>query len=409
MSVDVAKLIKKLEQEKVAGIILDLRRNPGGSLEEAIRFSGLFVKGGPIVLARSPEGRVSVDTDDDPGALYDGPLVVLVNRYSASASEIAAAALQDYGRALVVGDTSTFGKGTVQNLDQLLPFARPATESPTNDPGTVKITIRKFYRITGASTQFKGVVPDIILPDTLSYRTDANSERTLENALPFDTLSRDEIQQVNYTKLNLVQPHLALLHERSDARVATNQDFIYIRQDIAELKKLQGDKPIDEVHNRLPDTGRTQSVEPGGVATLNEREALQEREKIAAQNRARDEERAARTAPDETIYELTVENADDPGLPPPLEVTNTLAATGLPATGHNQVAPAVTSGPDSKFTNSFETNAATLATNSLSSAAAKKKPVPAIDPMLDETENILEDYISMLSKSNMLIASHPDL
>ncbi len=373
ISVDVANLIKKLEQEKVAGIILDMRRNPGGSLEEAVKFTGLFIQNGPVVLARDSEGRISEDSDTDPGALYDGPLMVLVNRYSASASEIAAAALQDYGRALIVGDTSTFGKGTVQNLDPLYPFVRPATASATNDPGTVKITIRKFYRVTGASTQFKGVVPDIILPDTLSYRTDAASERTLANALPFDTLSRDEIQHVNYTKLNLVQPCLALLRERSDARVATNQDFIYIRQDIAELKKLQGDKPMPDLP---PDAGGAQTLEADDVATLNEHEALKEREKFAAQNKAREAERAARKAADEKIYELTVENCDQPGLPPFLGETNEVA----------------TAGP----------------TNAVAAATAGKSPPPT-DPMLDETENILEDYISMLSKSNMLIANHPDL
>ena len=127
-SVDVAKLIKKLEQEKAAGIILDLRGNPGGSLEEAVKLTGLFIKDGPVVLARSPDGSVNVDSDNDPSVLYSGPLIVLVNRLSASASEIAAAALQDYGRALVVGDISTFGKGTVQIR---IPCARSGR--PTRD------------------------------------------------------------------------------------------------------------------------------------------------------------------------------------------------------------------------------------------------------------------------------------
>src|SRR5450432_1383160 len=150
---DVTKLIKKLKQEKVDGIVLDLRSNPGGSLEEAVKFTGLFIKGGPVVLARSPDGNVAVDTDTDSSVLYDGPLIVLVNRFSASAAEIAAAALQDYGRALVVGDTSTHGKGTVQQPRPL----QPLVYDNTNDPGEVKITIAKFYRINGESTQLKGV------------------------------------------------------------------------------------------------------------------------------------------------------------------------------------------------------------------------------------------------------------
>ncbi|MGD0251695.1 MAG: carboxy terminal-processing peptidase [Verrucomicrobiota bacterium] len=360
VSVDVAKLIKKLEQEKIVGLILDMRSNPGGSLDEAIRLTGLFIKEGPVVQARNSNGHISVDSDNDPGVLYDGPLVVLVNRFSASASEIAAAALQDYGRALIVGDTSTFGKGTVQNLNPLRPIIWPANASATNDPGMLKITIRKFYRVTGASTQLRGVTPDLILPDTLSYRTDVTSERTLENALPWDP-----IQPVNYNKLNLVQPSLTLLRERSDARVATNQDFIYIRQDIAELQKLQGDKPLIGMQNRPWGVDGPVTLEADDVATLNEREALKEREKIAAENRARDAERAARKAPDEKIYELTVENCDQPGLP------------------------------------ACETNVvdyAKIGEVQLDEAAR-----------LDETENILEDYVSLLSKSNILIANHPDL
>jgi carboxyl-terminal processing protease len=207
-SVDVAKLIKKLEREKVAGIILDLRGNPGGSLEEAVKLTGLFIKDGPVVLARSPDGSVNVDSDTDSSVLYAGPLIVLINRLSASASEIAAAALQDYGRALVVGDISTFGKGTVQNLNPLRPFVWPTTASATNDPGTVKITIRKFYRVSGASTQLKGVMSDIVLPDRLNYSTQFG-DSSLDNPLPWDT-----IPTANYSKLNLVQPYLNELLRR---------------------------------------------------------------------------------------------------------------------------------------------------------------------------------------------------
>ena len=387
---DVTRLVKKLEQEKITGLILDLRGNPGGSLEEAIRVTGLFIRGGPVVLARNSDNHVSVDSDNDSGVLYDGPLVVLVNRFSASASEIAAAALQDYGRAVVVGDTSTFGKGTVQNLDPLRPYISPATPSATNDPGTLKITIRKFYRVTGASTQLRGVVPDIILPDTLSY-ADGASERTLENALSWDTLPPDAIQSVHYDKLNLVKPCLALLRERSDARVATNQDFIYIRQDIAELDETHSDKSLVAMQNHpsgitgpqsvssAPDLPLSKSYQTPGTndyATLNEREALKEREKIAAQNRAREAERAARKAPNEKIYELTVENCDQPGLPSPLGQTNELAATRPAHTGPVAVGNVSPSPPDA---------------------------------ILGETENILEDYISLLSKSNILIANHPGL
>jgi carboxyl-terminal processing protease len=350
---DVSKLIKKLEQEKVAGIIIDLRYNGGGSLEEAVRFTGLFITNGPVVLARLPNGRVVVDEDNDPSELYGGPLIVLVNRFSASASEIVAGALQDYGRALIVGDTSTYGKGTVQNLNPLRPFIWSANESITNDPGAVKITIRKFYRISGASTQLKGVIPDIVLPDELSYSTSIG-ENSLENALPWDT-----IPSVHYDKLNLVQPYLAQLRLRSEARLVTNQDFIYIRQDIDEFNKLQADK----------------------TASLNERECLKKNEEANAHRKARDQERLARKPTDVKFYELTVEKADQPGLPPPLGETNGVTATIL--------------------------SAGTNLTQSASSKVADipKLPASIINPTLDETGRILEDYISLLSSNQTLIAN----
>ena len=297
ISVDVAKLIGKLEQEKVAGIILDMRSNPGGSLEEAIRFTGLFVKKGPVVLARDYDGNVTVKSSANPSVLYSGPLVVLLNRFSASASEIVAAALQDYGRAVVLGDTSTHGKGTVQSLMRLNSRVWPATSKDTNDPGTLKLTISKFYRVTGASTQLKGVESDIVLPDILNYSTDIG-ESALENPLPWDSISG-----ANFQKLNLVQPYLDDLRRRSETRTATNQDFSFIRQDIDEFKKIQAEK----------------------TATLNEQEALKERKEDAAQKTARDKELARLGAPDETIFELTVENAGEAGLPPPLVETNSPA------------------------------------------------------------------------------------
>jgi carboxyl-terminal processing protease len=359
---DVTRLIKKLKSEKAAGIILDLRTNPGGSLEEAVKFTGLFIKDGPVVLARSsPDGSINVDSDTDSSVLYEGPLVVLVNRLSASAAEIAAAALQDYDRALIVGDISTFGKGTVQNLNPLRPFfVGPATVSATNDPGTVKITIRKFYRVSGASTQLKGVMPDLVLPDVLNYSTQFG-ESSLENPLPWDTISSADYDKLNlnFTNMHLVQPYLGDLRLRSAARLATNQDFIYTRQDIDLFQKLQADK----------------------TASLNEHERLKERQDADARQKARDTERAARKASGVKIYELTVEKADEPGLPPPVAETNTVTANKLP------------SGPLPTPVGSTTTTAGT-----------EPNP-PAVDPMLDETERILEDYISLLSSKQVLTAN----
>jgi carboxyl-terminal processing protease len=366
---DVTKLIEKLKQEKVSGIILDLRNNPGGSLEEAIKFTGLFIKDGPVVLARSPDGHVDVDADTDSSVLYDGPLAVMINRFSASAAEIAAAALQDYGRAVIVGDTSTHGKGTVQNLNPL----KPIMVNATPDPGTLKITIRKFYRVTGASTQLKGVVSDIILPDILNY-SDEIGETSLENPLPWDTIPTENIPNAKYNKLNLVEPYLTTLREHSDERLATNQDFIYINQDIEQFKKLQADK----------------------TASLNEREQIKERETNQSRQKARDKERDSRKPSDMKIYELTVENSGQPGLPEPIPLTTTNFS-------------------DTDFSGYFGTNnigvnfqIPALASQKNNNIANMEKPVIKnilpLDPSLNETVSILEDYISLLSASHTLIA-----
>ncbi|HTL74229.1 MAG TPA: carboxy terminal-processing peptidase [bacterium] len=369
---DVAKLITKLKQEKVSGIIIDLRTNPGGSLEEAIRFTGLFIKDGPIVQARSPGGQVSKDYDPDPTQLYDGPLVVMVNRFSASASEIAAAALQDYGRALVVGDISTHGKGTVQNLNPLKQFMLGAT----NDPGTIKITIRKFYRVSGASTQLKGVEPDLVLPDVLNYSTQIG-ESSLGNPLPWDT-----IQPASYDKLNLVQPYLAQLKTNSDRRIATNQDFAYVKQDIAQFQKMQADK----------------------TAPINESEAIKERKRIFTQNKARDAERLARKPDGVKIYEITVKNADEPGLVEykPGSDPTTTASTG-DNEDHPQASGTSTGNSDRSGTN-VTLQAENSGTNTVKSAKADKPTPPPFDPMLEETERILQDYIQLLAKNHALVA-----
>jgi carboxyl-terminal processing protease len=406
---DVVRLIAKLKQQHVSGLIMDLRYNPGGSLEEAIKFTGLFIKQGPVVQARNPDGRVTVDSDNDPNEFYEGPMLVLLNRFSASAAEIAAAALQDYGRALVVGDISTHGKGTVQNLNPLGALA--SLLNVTNDPGALKITIRKFYRITGASTQLKGVQPDIILPDVLNYLQ--VGESNLDNPLPWDT-----IQAENHDKFNLVQPYLAELHKRSAARIATNQDFDYIHQDIVEYQKTQGNR----------------------TAPLNEHEAIKERERNALRNRSREKEIRARPLPPGNVYEFTVKDAVEAGLPAPrpllatnYEVTESSAGiysrTNLPLsqTTSNCVFVYTNFFPPEyaiNFTNFFCTNYPALTdvkfvyvgshstnilaeqpigaseTNRVFKATVTKTFAP--DPMLDESERIMEDYISLLPKGGSL-------
>ncbi len=350
ISTDVRKLVQKLMSEKAGGIILNMRGNPGGSLEEAIQFVGLFVTNGPVVQIRSPDND---DTEKDDGGadIYHGPLMVLVNRLSASASEIVAAALQDYGRALIIGDTSTFGKGTVQNLDPLRPFVWASSDQGTNDPGLVKITIRKFYRINGASTQLKGVIPDIVLPDPLSYSQDFG-ENSLPNALPWDT-----IPATNYLHLNNVAPYLSTLQRASTARVTTNQDFAYIRQDITELQKLQSQK----------------------TDTLNERKAWDEKESIEAEKKTRNKEIASRALPDITMYQLTVADTEKPGLPEPVRLMKAPADSG------------------DVYTAVFPTNSINISplTNS----------IPP-DAMLEEAERIMRDYILLEKTGADTVASH---
>src|SRR6185436_15162063 len=149
-TIDVARLIQKLLKEHIAGIVLDLRRNGGGSLEEAINLTGLFIKEGPVVQVKGPDGDPIIEKDRDSAVFYDGPLIVLTSRFSASASEILAGALQDYDRALIVGDVSTFGKGTVQSVMTLAPLMKQLRLPPAYDPGAAVVTIQKFYRPGGS-------------------------------------------------------------------------------------------------------------------------------------------------------------------------------------------------------------------------------------------------------------------
>ena len=187
---DVSKEIEKLKAENVKGIAIDVRYNGGGSLYEVVQMAGLFIDQGPMVQIRNKEGRSQTLSDEVPGSIYNGPLVVMVNEFSASASEIFAGAIQDYKRGIIMGSTSTYGKGTVQRN---VPFGKPLDDlGIQTEYGAVKLTFQKFYRVTGSSTQRKGVVPDVILPDEyefLKYR-----EKDNESSLPWDEMSRAKFQ-----------------------------------------------------------------------------------------------------------------------------------------------------------------------------------------------------------------------
>ena len=188
----VAELLK-LKKQKVNGLILDLRNNGGGALTDAVRISGLFLPGGPVVQVKDSQGTVKVLEDDDPDVIYDGPMIILVNQFSASASEILAAALQDYKRAFVIGGEHTHGKGTVQammDMNKNLPLLQL---QKFEDLGALKLTIQKFYRINGGSTQYKGVEPDLVVPSMFDYLE--SGEKFMDYSLPWD-----QVQNVYYTK-----------------------------------------------------------------------------------------------------------------------------------------------------------------------------------------------------------------
>lgn len=282
---DVKKIITKLKQENVTGIILDLRRNGGGSLQESIDLTGLFIPSGPVVQTRSLEGRVEIGKDRDGRVLYDGPLVVLISRFSASASEIVAGALQDYGRAIIVGDTATFGKGTVQTIVPLSRVMQSEGIIPGSDPGALKVTISKFYRPSGKSTQLEGVKADIVIPSLSD--TPEIGERDLENPLPWDT-----IEPAKYTEINRVTPALTDLQTRSTKRISADPDFADLKKTIDHFQKIRTDKSV----------------------SLNEATRQKEKDELKARNEASKKERLARKTSSAPAYEVTVKNYTKPGL-----------------------------------------------------------------------------------------------
>lgn len=341
---DVAKLIRKLKAENIQGLVLDLRRNPGGSLQEVIRLTGLFVKQGPVVQVKDSSGAVQVDDSHENGVLYNGPLIVLTSRLSASASEILAGALQDYGRALIVGDTSTFGKGSVQTVLPLGDLMSQNGIPLKGDPGALKLTIQKFYRASGASTQLRGVASDIVLPSLTDY-VDVG-EKSLDNAMPWDTVPTS-----SYDKVNMVQPYLAELKRRSDARIAADPDFTYLKAEIVRFKKTMAQKTF----------------------SLNEADRLKEKSDAEARIKKRKAELLARPATKEKDYLITLANADAPGLPAPID-----PKAEAKKTARNTDDPIAN--PDTEG-------------------------LPVIDTTLTESEHILADLISLMGSAKQASAS----
>lgn len=221
---DVKRLITELKSEGIDGLIMDLRNNGGGSLQEANSLTGLFIKDGPTVQIKSSNGNIDILEDEDNEIFYQGPLAVVVNRMSASASEIFAGAIQDYHRGLIIG-TQTFGKGTVQSL------------LPLNNQGQLKLTLAKFYRISGESNQNKGVIPDVLYPSI--YDDKEIGESALSNALPWDYIN--PVVHSNWASYQQIIPDLIKLHE---SRVKNNPDFIYLNQQLKHYNAIRNVKSI---------------------------------------------------------------------------------------------------------------------------------------------------------------------
>lgn len=273
---DVAKLLAGFKADKVDGVVLDLRNNGGGSLDEAIELTGLFVEQGPVVQVRESGGRVTVNGDSNPAVAWDGPLAVLINRGSASASEIFAGAIQDYGRGLVIGEDS-FGKGTVQNIVDLDRW--PGREGARF--GQVKLTIAQFFRISGSSTQVKGVTPDIAFP--ASVDATQFGESTYNNALPWTRIGA--VPHVQYGNFAPLLPRLDALHQ---ARVAQDMEFQWWEQDVRQFREEAAKKYV----------------------VLNEAQRRAEREKQDTQRKERQATRKKLGLPLDPL----AEDADDDGL-----------------------------------------------------------------------------------------------
>jgi carboxyl-terminal processing protease len=379
---DIEKLLEKLKSEKVDGVILDLRHNGGGVLGEAIALTGLFIKEGPVVMVRNIEGMVQVHSDNDPRVVYDGPLVVATSRFSASASEIVAGALQDYGRAVITGSQSTHGKGTVQTMIPLAQYLYMKGEFFTSNPaglGEIKFTTNAFYRVTGSSTQLRGVIPDIHLPSSYDYL------ETEEGSEPY-ALKLPDIQPTQYGKLGMVEPYLTTLAKRSAARVKDSKDFDYVREDIELVKKQQAEKSMSlNLHQRLVDG-----------------------EKNEARRKLRDAEYKLRPLQQGRTFDLTLKNgavemteAKKPG-----SNTNLVVKADSKADSTNKIAtviPAsVAAGTNTVKKPGAEDEA--LAEDPSKSPAVDPVPSPEEKAPADETENILVDYIALMRNSQAVTA-----
>lgn len=343
---DVARILGELKRDKVDNVLIDLRNNGGGSLMEAVELTGLFIDKGPVVMQRTAEGRVDVESDTHAGLAWSGPVGVLINRGSASASEIFAAAIQDYGRGLVIGEPS-FGKGTVQTLVDLDRFA----QGDKVRYGELKMTIAQFFRINGGTTQLRGVTPDIKLPVTSDI--DTFGESSYDNALPWVA-----IKPAQYAPLGDLKELVAPLQKRHEARVAKDRDFKELLEDLAEARKLRKENAI----------------------SLNEAVRRKERDAQDARAKLREARLAA----------VTEQAAEDP----------TAALDTKDARGKAPSKKAVGARGALSQDDGLQADERNLAAELAAEKAAKE----AKDVMLHEAANVLADAVGML-KTDTRMAS----
>jgi carboxyl-terminal processing protease len=375
---DVERLITRLKEDKVDGLVLDLRRNGGGILDEAVWLTGLFIPEGPVVQEKRANGTTLVRDDEDSRVAWDGPLVVAVSQLSASASEIVAAALQDYGRAVVVGDASTHGKGTVQTLMPLSHFFNRLIL--TSDAGKLKFTISKFYRVAGGTTQKYGVSPDVAYPSVLDHMDLGESH--YPNSLPADRTTPAKFESYDF-----VQPYLSTLRDRSANRVATNREFSFVLEDIEEMKKRKADPSV----------------------SLRESVRLEERDDRKARTAARKKARKELDSQDHpAIREITLESLDK-GEPPKL-------VSAKPA--KDEKAGGASSVPVAAGDTTAVASATTAATATIPAAdgndaedddaeAEAADAETRLEPQVRETLNILADYLELLSAKGQRLSFEP--
>ncbi|WP_371280354.1 carboxy terminal-processing peptidase [Dokdonella sp.] len=354
---DVEKLLGELRGENVDGVVVDLRNNGGGSLDEATDLTGLFIDKGPVVQIRDASGRVEEKSDRRAGAAWTGPLAVLVNRGSASASEIFAAAIQDYGRGVIIGEP-TFGKGTVQNLLNMDDMAR--NEKPTF--GDLKMTVQQFFRINGGSTQLRGVVPEISFP--MSAASDEFGESSYDNALPWTSIGK-----ADYERIADLSPMIPMLVARHESRAAENAEWKSFEEEIADARRIRAEKTI----------------------SLNEQVRIRERDEQEAKRKAREALAGGAFPEQDPAAKAREDTLDDPEISKP-ELVGVEAETLATSTPKNAGSDYVDDGlqPDER----------SIANDLAREEKRKARP----DIVLNEAAQILADEIDLI-RGNVKLAA----